>query len=125
MDSRALLGRASKAATFSQQHKQTALAQPALFVIEYALARLLIQWGIRPQAMLGYSLGEYVAACVAGVLSLEDALLLVARRAQLIENLPQGTMLTVMLSEEAIQPYLTEHVCLAAINGPTTCVLAG
>ena len=66
-------------------------------VIEYALAQLLMQWGIRPQAMLGYSLGEYVAACLAGVLSLEDTLLLVVRRAQLISELPAGTMIAVSL----------------------------
>src|SRR6266566_2898448 len=107
------------------ENQQTALAQPALFVLEYALAQLLMQWGIRPQAMLGYSLGEYVAACLAGVFSLEDALTLVARRAQLIAQLPAGAMLAVGLSEQAIQPYLTEQICLAAISGPASCVLAG
>src|SRR6266566_3753290 len=140
LDLRALLGRheqsraaagISPVAPVGQQapaggeSQQTAVAQPALFVLEYALAQLLMQWGIRPQAMLGYSLGEYVAACQAGVLSLEDALMLVARRAQLIAQLPQGAMLAVALSEEAIRPYLTEQVCLAAVTGPGTCVLAG
>ena len=105
--------------------RQTQYAQPLMFVIEYALAQLLIQWGIRPQAMIGYSLGEYVAACLSGILSLEDALLLVARRAQLIQSLPTGSMLAVALSEQAIQPYLNEQVCLAAINAPSTCVVAG
>src|SRR5713226_3979521 len=107
------------------QLKQTALAQPAVFVIEYALAQQLMQWGIRPQAMFGYSLGEYVAACIAGVLSLEDALTLVAGRARLIGERPQGSMLAVMLSEESVQPYLANEVCLAALNAPATCVLAG
>jgi acyl transferase domain-containing protein/acyl carrier protein len=105
--------------------KQTRYAQPLMFVIEYALAHLLMQWGVRPQAMIGYSLGEFVAACIAGVLSLQDALMLVARRAQLIDELPKGAMLAVALSEPDISPYLDEQVCLAAINAPTTCVLAG
>ncbi len=123
---RALLGKDGRAAGMgSQLLKQTAIAQPAVFVIEYALARLLMAWGIRPQALLGYSVGEYVAACVAEVLSLEDALLLVARRAQLIQEAPGGTMLAVALSEKQIQPYLSADISLAVINGPMTCVLAG
>jgi acyl transferase domain-containing protein/acyl carrier protein len=105
--------------------KQTVMAQPAAFVIEYALARLLEKWGIRPGAMLGYSLGEYVAACLAGVFSLEDALLLVAGRAKMIQSMPAGAMVAVFLSEQAVQPYLTHTICLAAVNGPATCVLAG
>src|SRR6266566_2736244 len=126
VDLRALLGRnGHRASSSSEQLKQTALAQPAAFVLEYALAQLLFTWGIRPQAMLGYSLGEYVAACLAGVFSLEDALTLVARRAQLIAQLPAGAMLAVGLSEQAIQPYLTEQICLAALSGPASCVLAG
>jgi acyl transferase domain-containing protein len=108
-----------------EQLKQTALAQPAVFIIEYALARLLMQWGIRPAAMLGYSLGEYVAACLSGVLSLEDALTLVARRAQLIQELPRGAMLAVALPESGVQRYLNEEINLAVINGPNMCVLAG
>jgi acyl transferase domain-containing protein/acyl carrier protein len=105
--------------------KQTALSQPAVFVIEYALAHLFMQWGIRPQAMLGYSLGEYVAACLAGVFSLEDALKLVAGRAKLIQEMEEGAMIAVALSERSIQSYLDEQVSLAAVNGSSTCVLAG
>jgi acyl transferase domain-containing protein len=123
LDMRTLLAR--PAAASAGQLKQTALAQPTMFMIEYALAQLLIQWGIQPQAMIGYSLGEYVAACLAGVLTLEDALLLVARRAQLIQSLPAGGMLAVALSQAAVQPYLTEQVSLAVINGPLMSVLAG
>jgi len=108
-----------------ERRKQTSVVQPATFVLEYALAQLLIQWGIRPQALLGYSLGEYVAACLAGVFSLEDALLLVARRAQLIQEMAAGAMLAVALSKQEIQPYLNEQVSLAAINAPRTCVLTG
>src|SRR5262249_14776259 len=85
LDLRQLLRRGAKAS--DSELNRTAVAQPAVFVIEYALARLLIKWGLRPQAMIGYSLGEYVAACLAGVFSLEDALRLVARRARLIEQL--------------------------------------
>ncbi len=83
------------------------------------------EWGVRPSAMLGYSLGEYVAACLSGVLSLDDALLLVARRAQLIEQLPHGAMLAVALSETDAQPYIDEQINLAVINGPAISVLAG
>jgi len=104
---------------------QTRFAHPAVFVIEYALAGLWLDWGIRPQAMLGYSIGEYVAACVAGVLRLEDALRLVSRRAQLIENLPGGVMLAIPLAEEALRPLLNDDLSLASINGPALCVVAG
>jgi acyl transferase domain-containing protein len=103
----------------------TALDQPATFVIEYALAQLLLGWGIRPAALLGYSLGEYVAACMAGVLSWEQALLLVARRARLIEAMPPGAMLAVPLPEEELTAYLSQRVCLAAVNGPRQVVLSG
>ena len=104
---------------------ETLIAQPAVFVIEYALARLLMRWGIKPQAMLGYSIGEYVAACLSGVLSLEDALLLVARRAQMIETLPTGALFAVPLSETEVRDYLSEQLWVAAVNGPALCVLAG
>jgi acyl transferase domain-containing protein len=126
LDLRALLGRTGRSPSEADASlTQTALAQPAVFVIEYALARLLMAWGIRPQAMLGYSLGEYVAACLAGVFSLEDALTLVATRAQLIAAQPTGAMLAVALSEAEMRPYLSEQISLAVINGPTTCVVAG
>ncbi|HEU5227114.1 MAG TPA: SDR family NAD(P)-dependent oxidoreductase, partial [Ktedonobacteraceae bacterium] len=105
------------------------MAQPAVFVTEYALARLLIHWGVKPDAMLGYSLGEYVAATLAGVLSLEDALTLVARRAQLIASQPPGAMLSVALSESEIHAYLQQwpqiEVDLAVVAAPQTSVLAG
>ncbi len=86
-DLRAMVGRNGRTSGAGAGHlKQTSLAQPAVFIIEYALSQLLMSWGIRPQAMLGYSVGEYVAACLSGVLSFEDALLLVAKRAQLISG---------------------------------------
>ncbi|HEX6289605.1 MAG TPA: amino acid adenylation domain-containing protein [Herpetosiphonaceae bacterium] len=105
--------------------QQTALAQPALFVVEYALAQLLMSWGIQPQALIGYSLGEYVAACLAGVFSLEDALYLVAKRAQLIQRLPSGTMLAVSLPEAELRARLDSQLALAAINGDNLCVASG
>jgi amino acid adenylation domain-containing protein len=104
---------------------QTELAQPALFAIEYALAQMWIARGVRPAAMLGHSLGEYVAACIAGVFSLEDALGLVAARGRLMQRTSAGAMLAVSLSEQAIQPQLCGNLALAAVNGPTACVVAG
>src|SRR4029450_2070560 len=105
--------------------KQTASTQPALFVIEYALARLWMAWGVRPFAMIGHSVGEYVAACLAGVFSLEDALALIAARGQLMQQLPGGAILAVKLSEEQVQPLLGQGLSLAAVNGPTACVVSG
>ncbi|HEX8186686.1 MAG TPA: beta-ketoacyl synthase N-terminal-like domain-containing protein, partial [Blastocatellia bacterium] len=104
---------------------QTRILQPALFVIEYSLAKLWIEWGIKPQAMIGYSLGEYVAACLAGVMSLEDALCLVARRAQMIQELPGGAMLAVSLPEGEIAQALGNDLSLSAINGLSLCVISG
>jgi non-ribosomal peptide synthase protein (TIGR01720 family) len=104
---------------------QTQYTQPALFVIEYALARLWQAWGVTPSAMLGHSLGEYVAACLAGVLTLPDALDLVARRGNLMQALEPGAMLAVPLAEAQIQPFLNEQVALAAVNAPELCVLSG
>ena len=105
--------------------KQTAFTQPALFAVEYALAKLWMAWGIQPKAMLGHSLGEYVAATLAGVFSLEDALRLVTVRGKLIQSLPPGAMLAVPLSEEAIQPWLTPNLSLAVVNGSQRCVVSG
>ena len=109
----------------TQQLKQTHITQPALFVIEYALAQLWITWGIRPSAMIGHSIGEYVAACLAGVFSLEEALVLVATRGRLMQQLPSGTMMAVPLSAQEIEPLLSEKLSLAAINGPDLCVVSG
>ena len=105
--------------------ERTSIALPALFAVEYALARLLMHWGIVPQAMIGHSLGEYVAACLAGVLSLEDALALVTLRGRLFEQLPEGAMLSVPLAEEEVRPFLGEQLSIAAINGPALCVVSG
>ena len=105
----------------------TALAQPLLFVVEHALARLLIEWGIRPQAMLGHSLGEYVAACLAGVFTLEEGLRLVAVRGRLMAELPPGRMLAVDLPEGEARTLLEDvpELALAAVNAPAACTLSG
>jgi amino acid adenylation domain-containing protein len=104
---------------------RTAVAQPALFAVEYALARLWMDWGVRPAAMIGHSVGEYVAACLAGVISLEDALALVAARGLLMQALPAGAMLAVPLGEREIAPLLGGGLSLAAVNAPDACVIAG
>lgn len=109
----------------TEQLKQTWLIQPVLFIIEYALAQLWKSWGLRPQAMIGHSLGEYVAACLAGVFSLEDALRLLMDRGQLMQKSAQGAMLAVSLSEHDIQSRLGNRLSLAAVNGPSQCVVAG
>ncbi len=126
LDLRALLGRGKS----SQEDSAGALlptqmAQPAVFVLEMALAAQLEEWGVRPQRMMGYSLGEYVAACVAGVFSLEDALLLVAQRAALIGSLPEGAMTAVPLPEAEVERWLGPSLSIASVNGPELTILAG
>jgi acyl transferase domain-containing protein/acyl carrier protein len=108
-----------------EQLNQTHITQPALFVTEYSLAKMLISWGIRPQAMIGHSIGEYVAACLAEVFTLEDALALVTERGRMMQQMPGGAMLAVPLSEEELQPMLSGDLALAAINGLTQCVVSG
>jgi acyl transferase domain-containing protein len=103
----------------------TRFAQPALFTIEYALARLWQSFGVNPDAIVGHSMGEYVAACLAGVLSLDEALRLIATRAKLVNELPEGAMLAVMLPEHELLPLLTGDLSISLINGPGLCVVAG
>ncbi len=105
---------------------QTAITHPLLFAVEYALARFWESLGVRPAAMLGHSLGEYVAACLAGVFSLEEALSLVVVRGQLLQSLEPGRMLAVSCGEAELRELLRESGCsLAAVNGPTQCVVSG
>ncbi|MET0396779.1 MAG: amino acid adenylation domain-containing protein, partial [Longimicrobiaceae bacterium] len=104
---------------------RTDAAHPAVFVVEYALARLWMSWGVRPEAMLGHSLGEYVAATVAGVFTLEDALELLAHRARLISGLPAGAMLAVPMDPSDLQPRLRGGLALAAHNAPGLCTVSG
>jgi amino acid adenylation domain-containing protein len=111
------------------------ILQPALFSVEYAMARLLMDWGIQPHAVAGHSLGEYVAACIAGIMSLEDALALVVTRGLAMEDAGAGAMLAVSLSEAGVQDFLQQRgthafedgpdVGLAAINAPRRVVLSG
>ncbi|NES05390.1 MAG: acyltransferase domain-containing protein, partial [Okeania sp. SIO2F4] len=109
--------------------EQTAYTQPALFAIEYALVKLWESWGIKPSVVMGYDLGEYVAACVAEVLSLEDSLKLVATRGRLMQQLPSGgEMVTVMASESQVTEAIGEYsskVTIAAINAPDSIVISG
>jgi amino acid adenylation domain-containing protein len=104
---------------------QTSVTQPALFVIEYALAKLWMSWGVQPEAMIGHSIGEYVAACLAGVFALEDALQLIAARGRMMQQLRGGTMLAVRLPEQEVKPFLSDKISLAVINSPSLCVVAG
>lgn len=114
--------RSSEAA---KQLEQTAVAQPAIFTIEYALAQLWLEWGIQPDAMVGHSVGEFAAACLAGVFSLEDALTILATRAQLMQAVASGSMRAVRLSLDELQPHLGNGVTLAANNAPNICIVSG
>jgi acyl transferase domain-containing protein/thioesterase domain-containing protein len=110
----------------NEKLSQTVVTQPALFVLEYALAKLWLSWGIQPSVFVGHSIGEYVAACLSGVFSLADALFLVATRGKLIQNLPKGSMLAVFASPKDISAILSDHgISLAAINAPSLCVISG
>ncbi|MFZ0962497.1 MAG: SDR family NAD(P)-dependent oxidoreductase [Terriglobia bacterium] len=120
-----LYPRDAEAESAAQTLKQTLVAQPAIFVIEYALAKLLISWGVKPAALVGHSIGEYVAVCLAGVFSLEDAMALVAARGRLMQSLPGGSMLAVSAPAEEIAPLLNERLSLAAVNSPSLCVVSG
>lgn len=108
--------------------RQTELAQPTLFSIEYALAKLWMSWGVEPNAMIGHSLGEYVAACLAGVFSLEDGLKLVSARSRLMQSMPAGSMLAVSLSEARVRETLVSaqsKLDIAAVNATNLCVVSG
>ncbi len=107
----------------------TSFTQPALFALEYALATLWMSWGIQPGAVLGHSVGEFVAACIAGVFSLEDGLKLIAARARLMGGLPAGGQMAAILADEAtaaaaIAPF-GDALSIAALNGPANTVISG
>ncbi len=112
-------------AAAAEELKQTRLTQPALFVIEYALARLWMSWGFEPAAMIGHSVGEYVAAHLAGVFSLPDSLALVAERGRLMQSVPPGAMLAVPVGEGALAAHLGQGIDLASVNTASSCVVAG
>ncbi|HVY71529.1 MAG TPA: type I polyketide synthase, partial [Verrucomicrobiae bacterium] len=127
IDLKRMLGKSTAEAPdpAAERLNQTVSSQIAQFTVEYSLAQLWQHWGLRPDRLVGHSLGEYVAACLAGVFSLEDALKLVVARAKLVQALPAGAMLAVMLSEEKLHPLLGENLSLSLINGPELCVVAG
>ena len=104
---------------------ETWLAQPALFVCEYALAQLWMSWGVKPAAMIGHSIGEYVAAHLAGVLTLADALALVAERGRIMQAMAPGAMAAVHASRARVEPLIRDLVEIAAVNAPSLCAIAG
>jgi acyl transferase domain-containing protein len=110
----------------TERLKQTAVAQPALFAIEYALAKLWMEWGIQPRSMIGHSVGELVAACLAGVMPLDSALALIAERGRLMQSMPTGSMLAIPLPEaEVIQLLGNGSLDIAAVNAVQLCVVSG
>ncbi|WP_419194452.1 HAD-IIIC family phosphatase [Novipirellula herctigrandis] len=116
----------TESAAASSEVNQTTIAQPAIFTVSYSLAKRFENLGIVPEKMIGHSVGEFVAACLAGVFSLPDALRLIAFRAKSMQALPAGSMLAVRLTEPEITERLVgTNVELAAINGPSLCVVAG
>lgn len=126
-DLRMLLSKSKTTLAENTLINKTKYLHPLLFVVEYCLAKTLMKWGIVPKAMIGHSVGEYAAAAVAGVLSQEDALMLVAKRASLIEELQPGCMLTVLASKEEIQWLLNanDRLFLATENSPISCTISG
>lgn len=126
LDIRALIfdGDASDEASI-EAINQTENTQPALFVIEYCLARLWMHWGVMPDAMIGHSVGEYAAACLSGVFTLEDSLALVSLRGKLMQSARRGSMLAIPVSSQEIQGYLSDKIELAGINATSLCVLSG
>ncbi|WP_332369557.1 aminotransferase class III-fold pyridoxal phosphate-dependent enzyme [Spirosoma telluris] len=108
-----------------QRLKNTRYTQPALFVTEYALAQLWMSWGIEPSVFCGHSVGEFVAAHLAGVFTLVDALTLIAARGRMVSELPRGSMLSVRMAADAVMAIMPSTVSMAAINSYTLCVVAG
>ncbi len=117
-DARAVEGARERLATM-------AVGQPAVFSVEYALARLWQSWGVRPTAVVGHSLGAYAAAAIAGVLSLPDAMTLVLERGELLGSVPSGAMLALPVPVERLEPSLGPRLSVAAVNAPGQCVVAG
>lgn len=128
MDIREILyppgGKTEEATSILDEIKYTT---PILFTIEYSLGKLWLEWGLKPQGLIGHSTGEYAAACIAGVFSLEDALRLVCARGRLMQQQPHGAMTAVLLAEQEVLPLLEAvgGLSVAAINGASTCVISG
>lgn len=109
----------------NEQLKQTAIAQPALFSVEYALAQSYLARGIKPEAVLGHSVGEYVAAVLAGIFTLQDAARLISLRGKLVQRLPSGSMLAVFQNAESLKNKIPQQVDIALINSPSVTVVSG
>jgi acyl transferase domain-containing protein/glutamate-1-semialdehyde aminotransferase len=125
LDLRSVLYPSDDDAAREAELTQTGLTQPALFVTSLAMAKLWMSWGVEPEAMLGHSLGDFVAACLADVLSRDDALKLVARRARLMQELPEGAMLAVRATVADVEPTLVEGTSIASLNAPNLIVVSG
>ncbi|BCL17973.1 type I polyketide synthase [Micromonospora sagamiensis] len=124
-DLRALLVGRDGSGLSDDPSAETGYAQPAMFCLDYACAQLLRSWGVEPDAMVGHSLGELVAACLAGVFDLADAARVVAARARLMQELPPGRMVSVALGEDRLRAVLAGHGTIAAVNAHSSCVVAG
>ncbi|MBB6170498.1 acyl transferase domain-containing protein/aryl carrier-like protein [Nocardiopsis mwathae] len=108
-----------------KQLNNIAVSPVLLFIVDYAMARTLLDWGVRPRGMIGHSTGELAAACVAGVFSLEDGIRLMLARGALIASTPEGAVTSVKASEDTIRPMLTEELSIAAVNAPEDCTVSG
>ena len=105
--------------------KNTQFTQPALFALGYSLAQVWLAWGIKPTALMGHSIGEFAAACTAGVFSLEDGLKIIAERGRAMQALPGGSMMSVRLPGSEVEPMLWGDMAIGSYNGPSLCVVAG
>ena len=120
-----LFGQTNRPKPIPSALDETRFLHPILFSFEYSLAQQLMHWGVKPEALLGYSLGEYVAACISGVFSLPDALEIVSERARLIDASTGGAMLAIMLSEEQVHEFLPENISVGAVNSNSFTVVSG
>ncbi len=105
--------------------KNTRFTQPALFSLSYSLAQVWLAWGVQPAAVMGHSIGEFAAACIAGVFKLEDALQMIAERGRAMQDLPGGSMMSVRLPGSQVEPMLWGDMAVGSFNGPNLCVVAG
>ena len=125
VDLRTVLFPSEASSAAAELLNQTRLTQPALFVLEYAVAKLWSSWGIVPSSMIGHSVGEFAAACIAGVFSLEAGLQIIAERGRLIQSMPAGSMTAVALPESEVLPLLNGKLSLASVNADEQCVVSG
>ncbi len=124
-DYKAIIGYDENASVDASKINQTLYTQPTLFLVEVALAKLVMSWGVKPSQMIGHSLGEYTAACISGVFSMEDGLKMIAKRAELMQSLPNGDMIAVGETAETIAALLPKELSVAAINTKDSCTVSG